>query len=93
MVATQNGVTALYLFAQESHVKVVRLLLEKGADINIFDNVAVDFLSCNVCGHSVSWLYVTLLYIYVVYREQSVGLLHKHSREIEMRQKANTFHS
>ena len=43
MVMTQKGVTALYFTSQEGHVTVVRLLLEKGADVNI---CVVDFVSC-----------------------------------------------
>ena len=65
MVTTQNGVTALHFASQEGHVTVVRLLLEKGADVNICDEVDMDFVSCT-CGHSVSWLYIT----YVVCRLQ-----------------------
>ena len=31
----QDGNTALYLASQESHLEVVQLVFEKGADINI----------------------------------------------------------
>ena len=51
MVTTQNWVTALYSASQEGHVTVVRLLLEKGADVNICDKVVMDFVS-HVWGHS-----------------------------------------
>ena len=46
MVPTQKGVTALYFASQEGHVRVVTLLLEKGADVNICDKVVMDFASC-----------------------------------------------
>ena len=63
MITTQNGGTALKMASQEGHVTVVRLLLEKGADVNICNKVcSYDFLyHVNVCGHSVSWLYILSL--------------------------------
>ena len=53
MVMTQKGVTALYIASQDGHVTVVRLLLEKGADVNICNKVVMDF-DVHLCGHSVS---------------------------------------
>ena len=78
VVITQNGATALYSASQEGHVTVVRLLLEKGADVNICDKVVMDFVSCT-CMWTFSQMTVCYICMYVVYREQSVGSLHKHS--------------
>ena len=78
VVITQNGVTAPYYASQEGHVTVVRLLLEKGADVNICEKVVMDFVSCT-CMWTFSQLAVCYICMYVVYREQSVGSLHKHS--------------
>ena len=46
MIMTQKGVTALYIASFNGHMTVVRLLLEKVADVNINDKVVMDFVSC-----------------------------------------------
>ena len=57
---------------------VVRLLLEKGADVNICDKVVMDFASCTYYADIQS--VGCMLHMYVCsYREQSVDSLHKHS--------------
>ena len=78
MVTTQRRVTALYCASHECHVTVVRLLLEKGADVNIGKKVVMDFVSCT-CVWTFSQLAVCNICMYVVYREQSVGSPHKQS--------------
>ena len=78
MIMTQKGVTALYIASREGHVTLVRLLLEKGADVNECKKVVVDFVSCT-CMWTFSQLALCYICMYVVYREQSVGSLHKHS--------------
>ena len=50
MVTTQEGVTALYIASQEGHVTVVRLLLEKGADVNICNEVQCSLIITNSKG-------------------------------------------
>ena len=83
MVTTQEGVTALYIASQEGHVTVVRLLLEKGANINICNKVVFDF----GCMGTFSQLAVCDIYcMYVIYREQSVVSLHKHFERLKLRQ-------
>ena len=52
MVITQNKVTALYFASQEGHMTVVRLLLKKGADGNICDEVHNDELCIIYSGTS-----------------------------------------
>ena len=46
MVMTQDGVTALFCASLGGYVRVVRLLLDKGADVNICRKVVMDFVSC-----------------------------------------------
>ena len=50
ILTTQNGVTALYIASQEGHVTIVRLLLVKGADVNICDKVVMNLYHLYVCA-------------------------------------------
>ena len=69
---------------------VVRLLLEKGGDFNICDNVAVDFISCTCILTFSQFAVCYILCMYVVYGEQSAGSLHKHSCEMEIEAKCKS---
>ena len=60
MVTTQEGVTALYYASVGGHVTVVKMLLERGTDVNIHNKVRLLWtLLCMCMLHSVSWLYFT----------------------------------
>ena len=71
MVTTQKGVTALYCTSQEGHVTVVRLLLEKGVDVNICDKVVMDFVSCT-CMWTFSQLAACYIYMYICSLQRTV---------------------
>ena len=71
MVIIQNGVTALHYASQEGHVTIVKLLLEKGADVNICDKVVMDFVSCT-CMWTFSQLAVCYICMYVCSLQRTV---------------------
>ena len=56
--------TALYFASSEGHVIVVKLLLEKGADVNICNEVVMDFVSCTCM-----WTFSQLAACYIMYNE------------------------
>ena len=67
MVTIQQGVTALYFASQEGHVTVVRLMLEKGADVNICNEVVKDFVSCTYM-----WTFSQLAVCHICMSENSL---------------------
>ena len=48
-VVRQNGETALMYAAFNGHTDIVRLLLERGADVNHVDNVSADLRTGGGC--------------------------------------------
>ena len=71
MVMTQKGVTSLYIASQNCHVTVVRLLLEKGTDVNICDKVVMDIVSCT-CVWTFSQLAICYIIMYVCSLQRTV---------------------
>ncbi len=56
----QNGATALYIASKEGHYRVVRMLLEAKADVNIKTNVSHAAWWC-LCILLIPWLSVCIL--------------------------------
>ena len=68
---TQDGDTPLMIASFEGHVTVVRLLLEKGADVNICDGVVMNFVSCTYMW-TFSQLAVCYIRMYVCSLQRTV---------------------
>ena len=69
MVMTQRDVTALYFASARGDATVVRLLLEKGADVNIRNEVVMDFVS-GICMSTFSQLTLCYACMYVQYESE-----------------------
>ena len=68
---TQDGDTPLMRASLNGHVTVVRLLLEKGADVNVCDEVVVDFVS-STCMWTFSQLAVCYICVYICSLQRTV---------------------